>query len=54
MIIKDEKNAIALAKKNNQKAFSFLFEKFWDYIYNYQLKISNNPDKSEEDRLWRI
>lgn len=48
MIIKDEKNAIALAKKNNQKAFSFLFEKFWDYIYNYQLKISNNPDKSEE------
>ncbi len=48
MIIKDEKNAIELAKKNNQKAFSFLFEKFWDHIYNYQLKKSNNPNKSEE------
>ena len=29
---------IELAKKNNQKAFNNLFEEFWGYLYNYQLK----------------
>ena len=39
---------IELAKKNNQKAFNSLFEEFWGYLYNYQLKKNNNQDRAED------
>jgi len=41
-------DAINLAKKNNQKGYNFLFEKFWGYIFNYQLKKTNNEEKAED------
>ena len=40
--------AINEAKKNNQKAFGFLFDNFWDYLYNYLLKKNNNEDQAED------
>lgn len=40
--------AITLAKTNNQKAFGYLFESFWDYLYNYLLKKTGNEDQAED------
>jgi RNA polymerase sigma-70 factor (ECF subfamily) len=40
--------AINLAKTNNQKAFGYLFESFWDYLYNYLLKKTGNADQAED------
>lgn len=42
------RNQINLAKKNNQKAFSFLLNKFWDDVYNFQLKRINNEANAED------
>tara|TARA_B100000575_G_scaffold293421_1_gene304758 strand:+ start:218 stop:772 length:555 start_codon:yes stop_codon:yes gene_type:complete len=42
------RNQINLAKKNNQKAFSFLLNKFWDDVYNFQLKRINNETNAED------
>jgi RNA polymerase sigma-70 factor (ECF subfamily) len=40
--------AINLAKTNNQKAFGYLFESFWDYLYSYLLKKTGNEDQAED------
>ncbi|OIQ21879.1 sigma-70 family RNA polymerase sigma factor [Lacinutrix sp. MedPE-SW] len=40
--------AIAKAKKNNQKAFNFLLDEFWDYVYGYQLKRIENENDAED------
>tara|TARA_B100000767_G_scaffold108743_1_gene104168 strand:- start:22038 stop:22601 length:564 start_codon:yes stop_codon:yes gene_type:complete len=40
--------AINLAKTNNQKAFGYLFESFWDYLYGYLLKKIGNEDQAED------
>ena len=40
--------AIHLAKTNNQKAFGYLFETFWDYLYKYLLKKTGNEDQAED------
>ena len=40
--------AIAKAKKNNQKAFNFLLDEFWDYVYGYQLKRVTNEYDAED------
>ena len=40
--------AINLAKSNNQKAFGYLFETFWDYLYSYLLKKTRNEDQAED------
>ena len=42
------RNQINLAKRNNQKAFSFLLNKFWDDVYNFQLKRINNEANAED------
>jgi len=39
---------IELAKKNNQNAFSYLMNCFWDDVYNYQLKHTGNEIDSED------
>ena len=44
-----EKDLILKAKQNDQKAFNILFNKNWEYLYNFQLElllgllISSNP-----------
>lgn len=40
--------AIHLAKTNNQKAFGYLFETFWDYLYKYLLKKTGSEDQAED------
>ena len=39
---------IELAKENNQNAFSYLMNCFWDDVYNYQLKRTGNEIDSED------
>jgi len=42
------KDAIVKAKKNDQKAFNFLLDTFWDYVYGYQLKRLENENDAED------
>ena len=44
----EEKSLIFKAKKNDQKAFNILFNKNWDYLYNFQLKRVGNNQIAEE------
>ncbi|MCB4809500.1 sigma-70 family RNA polymerase sigma factor [Tamlana sp. 62-3] len=41
-------NAIKLAKANNQKAFNFLLDSFWDDVYGFQLKRTQNENDAED------
>lgn len=42
------KEAIVKAKQNNQKAFNFLLDEYWDYVYGFQLKrIANEYDAED-------
>ncbi|KJD33543.1 RNA polymerase sigma-70 factor [Tamlana nanhaiensis] len=41
-------NAIKLAKTNNQKAFNFLLDSFWDDVYGFQLKRTQNENDAED------
>ncbi|WP_452222936.1 RNA polymerase sigma factor [Lacinutrix chionoecetis] len=40
--------AIAKAKVNNQKAFNFLLDEYWDYVYGFQLKRIENENDAED------
>ncbi len=40
--------AISLAKKNNQKAFNYLLDSYWDNVYKYQLKRVKNENDAED------
>lgn len=40
--------AISRAKKNDQKAFNFLLDTFWDDVYGYQLKRIENENDAED------
>jgi RNA polymerase sigma-70 factor (ECF subfamily) len=42
------KEAIKLAKKNNQKAFNFLLNTFWDDVYGFQIKRIENENDAED------
>lgn len=42
------KEAIKKAKKNDQKAFNFLLDKFWDDVYGFQLKRIENENDAED------
>jgi len=42
------RNQINLAKKNNQKAFSFLLNHYWNDVYNFQLKRIKNELNAED------
>lgn len=44
----DYKSVIKKAKKNDQKAYNQLFDIFWDSLYNFLLKRTNNKNKAEE------
>lgn len=41
-------NAIARAKENDQKAFNFLVETYWDAVYGFQLKRTQNENDAED------
>lgn len=40
--------AIAKAKKNNQAAFKFLLDYYWNDVYGFQLKRTNNESDAED------
>ena len=40
--------AIKKAKKNDQKAFNFLLNQFWDNVYGFQLKRIENENEAED------
>lgn len=40
--------AINKAKQNDQKAFNFLLDKFWDDVYGFQLKRIENENDAED------
>jgi len=42
------KEAIKKAKNNDQKAFNFLLNKFWDSVYGFQLKRIENENDAED------
>ncbi|WP_027137089.1 RNA polymerase sigma factor [Gaetbulibacter saemankumensis] len=41
-------NAIKRAKRNDQKAFNYLLDTFWDDVYGYQLKRVENENDAED------
>jgi RNA polymerase sigma-70 factor (ECF subfamily) len=42
------KEAIKRAKENNQKAFNYLLDTFWDDVYGFQLKRTQNENDAED------
>lgn len=42
------KEAIQKAKENDQKAFKYLLDSFWDYVYGYQIKRTGNENQAED------
>lgn len=42
------KTAIEKAKNNDQKAFNYLLDKFWDDVYGFQLKRIENENDAED------
>ena len=40
--------AIENAKNNNQAAFKFLLDYFWNDVYGFQLKRTNNESDAED------
>ncbi|WP_298536197.1 sigma-70 family RNA polymerase sigma factor [uncultured Algibacter sp.] len=41
-------NAIKRAKKNDQKAFNYLLDIYWDSVYGFQLKRTQNENDAED------
>ena len=41
-------NAIEKAKKNDQMAFNFLLDTFWNDVYGFQLKRTGNENDAED------
>jgi len=42
------KEIIKQAKQNNQKAFNYLLDNFWDDVYGFQLKRIKNENDAED------
>ncbi|MEO8934354.1 MAG: sigma-70 family RNA polymerase sigma factor [Xanthomarina sp.] len=42
------KEAIQKARQNDQKAFNFLLDTYWDYVYGFQLKRIENENDAED------
>lgn len=42
------KEAIKRAKENDQKAFNYLLDSFWDDVYGFQLKRIQNENDAED------
>ena len=48
MVYRSLEDAVKGAKKNDQRAFGFLYDECWDYIYGYLFKISKDEKIAEE------
>ena len=46
--MKDLQFAIKRAKNQEQKAFNEIFNSYWGYLYNFQLKRTTNKELAEE------
>ncbi|GAA4931991.1 sigma-70 family RNA polymerase sigma factor [Algibacter agarivorans] len=44
----DIEEAIKRAKNNDQKAFNYLLDVFWDAVYGFQLKRTQNENDAED------
>ena len=44
----DVEEAIKRAKNNDQKAFNYLLDVFWDAVYGFQLKRTQNENDAED------
>ncbi|RZN82424.1 MAG: sigma-70 family RNA polymerase sigma factor [Winogradskyella sp.] len=42
------KKAIELAKQNDQAAFNYLLDKYWNDVYGFQIKRTNNENDAED------
>jgi RNA polymerase sigma-70 factor (ECF subfamily) len=42
------KDAIIKAKNNDQKAFTFLLDTYWEYVYGFQFKRLKNENDAED------
>ncbi len=42
------KDAIIRAKNNDQKAFTFLLDTYWEYVYGFQFKRLKNENDAED------
>ena len=42
------KNAIEKAKQNDQMAFNYLLDRFWNDVYGFQLKRTENENDAED------
>lgn len=42
------KHAIEKAKQNDQKAFNYLLDRFWNDVYGFQLKRTQNENDAED------
>ena len=42
------KEAIELAKSNNQLAYNYLLDTFWNDVYGFQLKRTQNENDAED------
>lgn len=47
----NEKKLITAAKQNDQKAFSILFDLYWDVVYSSQLQLTKDENAAEEIAL---
>ena len=47
MVYKSLEDAVKAAK-NDQRAFGFLYDECWDYVYGYLFKISKDERIAEE------
>lgn len=48
MVYKSLEEAVKAAKKKDQRAFGYLYDECWDYIYGYLFKISRDERIAEE------
>ena len=47
----NEKQLITAAKQHDQKAFSLLFDLYWDVVYSSQLQLTKDENAAEEIAL---
>ncbi len=44
----DEKELLRQIAQGNEKAFNALFEKHWDHLYNYMMRLTKSHEAAEE------
>ena len=52
--MKNLKLVIEKAQAQDQKAFNELFNSYWNYLYNFQLKKTGADDADHRSGLWGV